>query len=110
MKKDYDAIIIGAGIIGCCTSFELSKKGLKTLNIDKLSAAGSGSTANSCAVIRVHYSTLVGTAVAYESYLYWDEWDTYLGVQDPRGLARFYQRGIMVCESGPTDSLSLVRR
>ena len=109
MKKDYDAIIIGAGIIGCCTSFELSKKGLKTLNIDKLSAAGSGSTANSCAVIRVHYSTLVGTAVAYESYLYWDEWETYLGVKDPRGLAQFYKRGIMVFKSDTNENLKKVR-
>ncbi len=108
MKKDYDAIIIGAGIIGCCTAFELSKKGLKTLNVDKLSAAGSGSTANSCAVIRVHYSTLIGTAVAYESYLYWDEWEKYLGVKDPRGLAQFYKRGIMVFKSDANENLKKV--
>ena len=92
MKKDFDVIIIGAGIIGCCTAFELSKKGLKTLNIDKLSAVGSGSTANSCAVIRVHYSTLDGTAVAYESYLYWNEWEKYLGVKDPQGAAQIHIR------------------
>ena len=110
MEKDYDAIIIGAGIIGCCTAFELSKKGLRTINVDKLSAAGSGSTANSCAVIRVHYSTLVGTAVAYESYLYWDEWEKYLGVKDPRGLAQFYKRGIMVFKSGANEDLKKVRK
>ena len=31
-----DAIIIGSGIIGCTTAFELAKRGYKTLNIDKL--------------------------------------------------------------------------
>ena len=36
MKKNYNAIIIGSGIIGCSIAFELSKKGWKTLNIDKL--------------------------------------------------------------------------
>ena len=36
MKKNYTAIIIGSGIIGCSIAFELSKKGWKTLNIDKL--------------------------------------------------------------------------
>jgi sarcosine oxidase subunit beta len=108
MKKDYDAIIIGAGIIGCSIAFELSKTGFKTLNIDKLTAAGSGSTANSCAVIRVHYSTLDGTAVAYESYLYWDEWEKYLGVKDPQGLAQFYKRGIMVFKSDANEDLKKV--
>jgi len=109
MQKRYDAIIIGAGIIGCCTAFELSKKGFKTLNVDKLPAAGAGSTANSCAVIRVHYSTLDGTAVAYESYHYWDEWERYLGVEDPRGMARFFKRGIMVFKSDLNEGLKTVR-
>ncbi|MCF8112260.1 MAG: FAD-dependent oxidoreductase [Desulfotignum sp.] len=39
MTSDYDVIIIGAGIIGCCTAFEMSKIGFRTLNIDKLPAA-----------------------------------------------------------------------
>ena len=54
MRKDTDAIVIGAGIIGCCTAFELAKKGYRTLNIDKLPGAGHGSTGNSCAIIRVY--------------------------------------------------------
>ena len=109
MEKDYDAVIIGAGIIGCGTAFELSKKGFKTLNIDKLPAAGSGSTSNSCAVIRVHYSTLDGTAVAYESYRYWDEWEKYLGVKDAQGLAQFNRRGIMVFKSKVNEDLKKIR-
>ena len=40
MSQDYDAIVIGAGVIGCCTGFELAKRGFKTLNVDKLPAAG----------------------------------------------------------------------
>ena len=34
MSKNYDAIIIGAGISGAAIAHELSKKGFKTLNID----------------------------------------------------------------------------
>ena len=52
MNRTTDVIIIGAGIIGCATAFELAKKGYHTLNIDKLPAAGYGSTSNSCALIR----------------------------------------------------------
>ncbi len=109
MKTKYNAIIIGSGIIGCSIAFELSKKGWKTLNVDKLAAAGLGSTANSCAVVRVHYSTLEGTAVAYESYQYWDDWSNYLGVEDPNGLAKFIKRGVLIFKSQVNDNLKKVR-
>jgi glycine/D-amino acid oxidase-like deaminating enzyme len=66
MGTSTDAIVIGAGIIGCCTAFELAKKGYRTLNIDKMPGAGHGSTGNSCAIIRVHYSTFDGAAMAQE--------------------------------------------
>ena len=49
MNHKPDAIIIGAGVIGCAIAFELSKRGFKTLNVDKLPAAGFGSTSNSLA-------------------------------------------------------------
>ena len=105
MSQKYDAVIIGAGIIGCSIALELSKKGWKTLNVDKLDAAGQGSTANTCAVIRVHYSTLDGTAVAYESYKYWDKWEEYLGAKDPLGSAIFNKRGIMVMKADVNEQL-----
>ena len=42
--KEYDAIIIGAGIIGNSIAYELSLKGKKTISIDKLGGSGFGST------------------------------------------------------------------
>lgn len=89
----YDAIIIGAGIIGANVGFEMSKAGFKTLNIDKLPAAGYGSTANSCAIVRCHYSTWPGVAMAYEGFHYWREWADYLETEDERGLAGFVECG-----------------
>ena len=89
----YDAIIIGAGVIGANIGFELSKAGYRTLNIDKLPASGYGSTANSCAIIRTHYSTWAGVAMAYEGLFYWRNWADYLETEDERGLAEFIQCG-----------------
>ena len=66
MNKKYDAIIIGAGVIGCPIAYELAKMGYKTLNVDKLSDAGMGSTAASCAIVRAHYSTEDGVAFGFE--------------------------------------------
>ena len=99
MSEPYDAIIIGAGIIGACTAYELAAKGWRTLNVDKLPAAGYGSTGASCAIIRTHYSTLDGCALAYEGYFYWKEWASYLGVEDERGLAAFHETGCMVMKT-----------
>ena len=52
MARRADAIIIGAGVIGAATAFELCKRGYKTLNIDRLPTSGYGPTSNSCAIVR----------------------------------------------------------
>ncbi len=97
MAKAYDAIVIGAGVIGAATALGLARKGLKTLAIDKLPAAGYGSTSGSCAIIRPFYSTVDGSALAYESHFYWKEWPEFLGgVTDERGLARYINCGSFV--------------
>lgn len=99
MDKGYDAIIIGAGIIGTAVGLELARKGWKTLNIDKLPAVGYGSTSNSSAIIRTYYSTLDGTAMAYEGYHYWKDWARYVGVADESGLAQFRECGSLVMKT-----------
>ena len=106
-QKSYDAIIIGAGVIGCCVAYELSKRGWKTLNIDRLPAAGYGSTSYSCAIIRTHYSTFTGTAMAYEGYHIWREWGDYLGVKDESGLAQFRETGCLALKTDG-NNLSLI--
>lgn len=105
MSKSYDAIIIGAGIIGCATALALGRKGWKVLNLDRLPAAGYGSTSGSCAIIRPYYSTLDGSAMAYESHFYWKNWAKYLGAEDvdERGLIEYHNVGSMVMKTELND-------
>jgi sarcosine oxidase subunit beta len=103
VKATYDAVIIGAGVIGAATAFEMAKKGVRTLSVDKLPAAGYGSTGNTCAIVRTHYSTWDGTAIAYESFLHWKDWPNYLGVPDERGHARLIQTGMLIIKSEAQD-------
>jgi sarcosine oxidase subunit beta len=91
-----DAIIIGAGIIGCSTALALSQAGYKTLNIERNAAPGLGSTSASTGAIRVHYSTFDGTALAYESYHHWLEWRDFLGAPASEDLAAFHHTGCLV--------------
>ena len=108
IKKDYDAIIIGAGVIGSAIGFELSKKGWKTLNVDRNPTSGYGSTAASCAIIRVHYSTFDGCALAYEGYHYWKNWRNYLEFSDEKGLAKFIECGCMIYQTDTNQYLEKV--
>lgn len=108
-NKSYDAIIIGAGIIGNCISFELAKKGYKTLNVDKLGGSGFGSTAGSCAIIRLYYSSPEGVALAREGYYYWLDWTRYLDVEDPDGMAYYKNTGALVFKTELNHNLDKVK-
>ncbi|GAB5469422.1 MAG: FAD-binding oxidoreductase [Rhodospirillales bacterium] len=99
MPQTADAIIIGAGVIGAALAFELSKLGWKTLSLDRNSQAGHGSTSGSCAIIRVHYSTFDGTAMAYEGYHYWRDWADYLESVKREDLAQFKETGCLVMKT-----------
>ena len=99
MNKKVDAIIIGAGVIGACVAFELSKKGYKTLSIDKGPEAGYGSTSGSCAIIRTYYSAYETCALAYEGWFYWKDWANYMGVEDEQGLIKYNDTGCMVIKT-----------
>ena len=99
MGQKVDAVIIGAGVIGTATAFELCKRGYKTLNIDKLPSAGYGPTSNSCAIVRAHYSSFDGVAMAYEGFFYWKKWAEYLEAPDESGLAKYMMAGTVLLES-----------
>ncbi len=69
---DYDAVIVGAGIIGMATAYHIKRQSPQdsVLVIDKLSAAGQGNTAKSAAMFRCFFNsrtnlTLVNTTVEF---------------------------------------------
>jgi sarcosine oxidase subunit beta len=102
-------IIIGAGVIGAATALELGGRGLRTLNIDKLPASGYGSTSNSCAIVRTHYSSYDGVALAHESVFYWDDWQAHVGLASDANLARFKRTGVVLLKSGTGQYKKSVR-
>ncbi|SLN23932.1 4-methylaminobutanoate oxidase (formaldehyde-forming) [Falsiruegeria litorea R37] len=100
-----DAIIIGTGVIGAAIAFEMAKAGHKTLSLDRNAQVGHGSTAGSCAIIRMHYSTFDGTAFAWEGYHYWRDWADYLGLHEGANLAQFKQTGCLVMKTEANGQL-----
>ena len=90
-------------------AFELAKRGFKTLNVDKLGDAGMGSTGGSCAIVRFHYSTVEGVAMAREGYYYWLDWPRYLEARDPDGMAFYRNTGALVVKTPVNKNLSRVK-
>ena len=97
----YDAIIIGAGVIGSSVALELARGGRTVVCVDKGPAAGAGSTSASSSIIRFSYSTPDAVLTAWDSAALWRDWSGHLGVEDPDGLARFISAGnLILCTTG----------
>jgi sarcosine oxidase subunit beta len=106
MAETWDSIVVGAGIIGSATALALARKGWNPLVVDALPAAGYGSTSASCAIIRPYYSTVDGSAIAYESHFYWKDWRDFLGFEDERGLARYVNCGCTLLKTAQNGELA----
>jgi sarcosine oxidase subunit beta len=105
MNQTADAIVIGAGVIGAAVAYELAKSGKSVISLDAKGAAGHGSTAASCAIVRVHYSTLQGCAMAWEGFHDWDRWRDYLEAPAGEALAEFRQTGCLVMKTEANGGL-----
>ena len=96
VTEKYDVIIIGAGVVGCSIAFSLSRRGMKTLNVDTLPAAGYGSTSHSSAIIRPVYSHTTSCAIAHEARYLWTKWPEFINTEDERGFASYTECGGLV--------------
>lgn len=78
MPKSFDVIIIGGGIMGCCSAFEIAKRGLKVALFDK-NNIGQGPSGKSSAIIRQHYSNEITASMALYSLKVFQNFDEIVG-------------------------------
>lgn len=104
MGSTADAVVIGAGVIGCSVAYALAATGRSVVVVDRNSGPGQGSTSASSAIIRFNYSTLAGVATAWEAHWSWLEWEDFLGGPDDDGsLARFWRTGSLCLDAPGLD-------
>jgi sarcosine oxidase subunit beta len=101
--RRYDALVIGAGVIGCSIAYALALDGFRVGVLDRGGAAGAGSTSASSAIIRFNYSTWEGVAISWESKYAWEQWENHLGGPDDAGMARYIKTGGLVLDSPGQD-------
>jgi len=90
MSKSFDIIIIGGGIMGCCSAYELSGRGLRVALFDK-KRIGEGPTGVSSAIIRQHYSNVLTARMAKYSLRVFQDFEERVG-----GESGFTQAGFVV--------------
>ncbi|REJ66587.1 MAG: FAD-binding oxidoreductase [Planctomycetota bacterium] len=83
--KTCDAVIIGGGIMGVSTAFQLARRGLKQVAIlEKGPHVASGSTGQSSAVVRLRYANLEVTRLAHWSLQMFQQWTERLELVENR--------------------------
>src|SRR6266508_4429766 len=78
MNQTYDAIVIGAGVMGASIAYNLSQRGLKALILERQSIAV-GATGASSGLVRMHYDIEVDSALAWQSFHFFKNWDERIG-------------------------------
>lgn len=79
MNTNADFIIIGGGVIGCSTAYNLAKGGAKNVVLLERGELASGGTAKSCAIVRTHYSIETNLNHAVESLRVFSHFDDLIG-------------------------------
>jgi sarcosine oxidase subunit beta len=67
LKPRYDVVIIGAGVHGLATAYELAKRGVRNVAVLEKSYIGSGGSGRNTTIIRANYRTPEGVAFYRES-------------------------------------------
>ena len=89
MNQTYDAIVIGAGVIGASVAYNLSRRGLKVLILER-QTVGAGATGASSGLVRMHYDIEVDSALAWASFQFFRNWRECIG-----GECGFTQTGFL---------------
>ena len=97
MTETFDAVVIGAGVVGASTAFHLAKLGgLKVCIVDR-GPVCAGGTAKSCAIVRTHYSVPSNTALTVRSLAMFGAFQDWL--EDPEADAGFVNSGYLIVAS-----------
>jgi sarcosine oxidase subunit beta len=72
MRTTAEAVIIGAGIMGCAIAHELAARGLRDLVVLERDAIGRGATSDAAGGIRQQFSTETNVRLATHSVRVWE--------------------------------------
>jgi len=79
MARTFDAVVIGAGVIGASAAFHLANAGIGRVAIVERRTVCSGNTRKSGAIVRMHYTNDAEARLALASLPYFQHWTELVG-------------------------------
>jgi sarcosine oxidase subunit beta len=79
MVQTADAVVIGGGVMGTSTAFQLTQRGVKRVVVVEKSTVAAGSSGKSSALVRMHYTFLPEARLAFASLPWFAEWEDRVG-------------------------------
>ena len=78
----WDAIVIGAGVIGASAAYHLARLGARNVLVLERSQVGAGTTSQSSGILRTHYSVPENVDLALASWPVFEDFAGYLGDEE----------------------------
>jgi sarcosine oxidase subunit beta len=88
--EQYDVVVIGGGVIGTSTAFNLARLGAGRVALVERGAVASGATGRSGALVRTHYANEPEARMALAARAWFEEWEDRVG-----GSAGFHPTGFL---------------
>jgi len=107
MADSYDAVVIGGGVIGTSTLFNLMRLGCRRALLLERGELAGGATAKSSGIVRTHYSVVPNVAIARASLRMFEQFSSLL--DDPEADAGLVRSGYLIV-APPGEASSAVRR
>ncbi len=93
--QSYDAIVIGAGVIGSSVAYHLARFGAKKVLVLERLQIGAGTSTQSSGILRTHYSVIENVELARRSWSVFTDFNAYLGDED--ASAGLVKCGYLIC-------------
>jgi len=90
MATTADVVVIGGGVIGASTAFQLATLGVKRVVLCERHFPAAGASGKSGALVRMHYTNEPEARLAHASLPYFSNWDELVG----RGDCGFLKTGM----------------
>jgi len=94
-----DVVIVGAGILGASAALALARAGHSVIVLDRLGAAGLGSTSASAGIVRIHATDPQSCLIADDAVRVWESWAAFLQAPRDARLASFTACGTVVLDA-----------
>jgi sarcosine oxidase subunit beta len=102
MENTFDVLIIGGGVIGASTLYQLTALGCRRVALVDRGNLATGATARSSGIVRTHYSVPINVEVARASLRMFEEFPVLL--DDPEADAGLVKSGYLIAAPPGKDS------